>query len=275
MTIKEVNVGLDYIQDDVAVALFGVIEKKVEWDDVTVASNLLTKGRNKLQELINATVSIDLSAADLHNLDVNIEAFRVGDNVRVISIPHGLDRHFLLSKLHLELDKPSACTMTLGAVFKSFTQKQLESQKRINAAIKATEGVVVNINELSNSVNQTNARIDNFIVEVPSEYVKTTEYNQFKIGLAQTLSGFLTETSANAKYAAKEDLGDYAKKTYVENLLKDYSKTTDVNTMLKDYSKTTDISKMLEDYVETSEYEKLVKRVENLENKENNDGGNE
>lgn len=69
-------------------ALFGVIEKTVEFEDVTQASNLLTKAQAKLQELIDKTVSIEVSAADLHNLDVNIDAFRVGEYVRVISKPH-------------------------------------------------------------------------------------------------------------------------------------------------------------------------------------------
>ena len=82
MTIKDINNGLDYVQDDAAVALFGVIEKTVMFEDVTIAENLLKKGQEKLKEYINSTVSIELSAADLHNLDINIEAFRIGDNVQ-------------------------------------------------------------------------------------------------------------------------------------------------------------------------------------------------
>ena len=68
--------------------MFGIREETYKWEDVTEASNLLTKAKAKLQELINKTVSIEVSAADLHNLDVNIDAFRVGEYVRVISKPH-------------------------------------------------------------------------------------------------------------------------------------------------------------------------------------------
>lgn len=81
---------MDYIQDDAAVALFGIIEATAIFEDVTLAENLLKKGKAYLDEVINKTVSIELSAADLHNLDVNIEAFKIGDNVRVISKPHRL-----------------------------------------------------------------------------------------------------------------------------------------------------------------------------------------
>lgn len=223
------------MQDDTAVALFGVSEKKVEWDDVTVADNLLTKGRNKLQELINATVSIELSAADLHNLDVNIEAFRIGDNVRVISIPHGLDRYFLLSKLHLELDKPSACSMTLGAVFKTLTQKQLDSQKRINNAIKATEGIVVNISEISSNVREIDTKIDNFIVEVPGEYVKNDDFTTYREYVLNTFlkksdatTTYLKKTDAQSLYAEITDLADYLKATVAAST---YTKQTDFNAL--------------------------------------------
>lgn len=117
MTVKNVNNGLDYVQDDSAIALFGVIEKTVIFEDVTIADNLLKKGQEKLEDYINKSVSIELSASDLHNLDVNIDAFHIGDNVRVVSKPHGLDRYFLLSKLHLTLDSISSCTMTLRSNF--------------------------------------------------------------------------------------------------------------------------------------------------------------
>ena len=249
------------MQDDTAVALFGVSEKKVEWDDVTVADNLLTKGRNKLQELINATVSIELSAADLHNLDVNIEAFRIGDNVRVISIPHGLDRYFLLSKLHLELDKPSACSMTLGAVFKTLTQKQLDSQKRINNAIKATEGIVVNISEISSNVREIDTKIDNFIVEVPGEYLKNTDFTTYR---EYVLNTFLKKSDATTTYVKTTDLADYLKTIDAQRI---YAKIVD----LRDYLTVTNASST---YATQTNFNTLEARVTALENQNGGNSGN-
>lgn len=46
LTIESVNDGLDYIVNQTAVNLFGKIWRTNTWDDVTVPSNLLTKGRN-------------------------------------------------------------------------------------------------------------------------------------------------------------------------------------------------------------------------------------
>ena len=75
LTIKDINNGLDYIYDENAVEKFGWIEKVVEFDDVTLAENLLRKGREALQESIGLTQSIELSAVDLKALNLQIQGF--------------------------------------------------------------------------------------------------------------------------------------------------------------------------------------------------------
>lgn len=211
LTIKDVNNGLDYVQDDAAVALFGIIEKTVIFEDVTLAENLLKKGQDTLEEYINSTVSIELSAADLHNLDVNIEAFRIGDNVRVISKPHGLDRHFLLSKLSLALDSVSSCSMTLGATFKTFTQKQIEAEKMLNANVQKNAENVESLNRnvvlIENNVEKLDEdvqEINNTLIKVPTNYVKTTDFEVYKTEINQKLFGIYTVKGSLANFEELE-----------------------------------------------------------------------
>lgn len=130
LTIESVNDGKDYIYDATAVALFGWIWDKVEYDDVTVASNLLTKGQNYLSSVINESITIELSAVDLHHLNCDIEKFKKGDLVRVISIPHRLDRYFVVSKLSISLDNPKSSVLTLGQTFSTLTKRQIEAEKQ-------------------------------------------------------------------------------------------------------------------------------------------------
>ena len=292
MTIKDINNGLDYVQDDVAVALFGVIEKTVMFEDVTVAENLFKKGQETLQESINSTVSIELSAADLHNLDINIEAFRIGDNVRVISKPHGLDRYFLLSKLSLTLDSVSSCSMTLGATFKTFTQKQIEAEKMLNANVqKNTEDVEIlnkNVVTIENNVEKLDediAKIDEDVqeinknlIQVPDNYVKTSTFDEYKKEVNQKLYNVYTIKGSVATY---DDLPSIAVNGDVYNVLDTGANyvCTDENGWDK-LSETIDLSIYLkkEDaklkYVSLEEYKDLVNRVEALESKNNeNEGG--
>lgn len=193
LTIKSVNDGKDYVQDNSAISLFGVKEDQVVFDDVTQPENLKRKGEQVLQDRINKTISIEVSAADLHNLDVNIEAFRIGEYVRVLSKPHGLDRYFLLSKLSLALDNPTNCKMTLGATFKSFTQKQIEAEKKLNQTVQNN---IVNVAEIKQNVQTLNTDMQDVkeaIQEVPSDYVSTQTFNTYKNQINQKFNGVHTE----------------------------------------------------------------------------------
>ena len=213
LTIKDVNNGLDYVQDDAAVTLFGIIEKTAIFEDVTIAENLLKKGQDTLQEYINSTVSIELSAADLHNLDVNIEAFKIGDNVRVISKPHELDRYFLLSKLSLALDSVSSCSMTLGATFKTFTQKQIEAEKMLNANVQKNAENVESLNKnvvlIENNVEKLDEdvqEINKTLIQVPDNYVKTSAFEAYKTEINQKLFGIYTVKGSLANFEELETI---------------------------------------------------------------------
>ena len=59
-------------------------------------------------------LELELSALDLHYLDVNTEAVKLLDEIRVISRPHGLDRMFPVKKLEIPLDNPEQTQFTLG-----------------------------------------------------------------------------------------------------------------------------------------------------------------
>lgn len=132
LTIKDVNGGLDYVQNQTAINLFGKVWKVQEWDDVTLASNLLTKGTAFLNQSIDMAVSLNINAVDMHLLDVNTESIKLGDSIRVVSVPHGLDRYFLCSKVNMNLQSPDETEFTLGLSFKTLTDQQLEILKKTN-----------------------------------------------------------------------------------------------------------------------------------------------
>lgn len=284
-------------------ALFGVIEKTVEFEDVTVAENLLKKGKDALVDSINSTVSIELSAADLHNLDVNIEAFRIGDNVRVISKPHGLDRYFLLSKLSLALDSISSCSMTLGATFKTFTQKQLENEKLLNATVKnnvnstnnlskSIKNIQNDVKKLDENIKKTDEEVNKIdknvtkigedvqeinenLIQVPTSYVKTTDFETYKKEVNQKLYGIYTVKGSVSDFETLQtientEIGDVynlldtgANYVYTANGWDKLSETINLSVYLK-----SEDAKLL--YVSLEEYQNLVSRVETLENKNDN-----
>lgn len=113
ITIKSVNDGKDYIEDEAGIALYGRIWGVTEFDTKD-AAKLLEMAKENLQKRLKETITITISAVDLHLLDVNAESFRVGDKVRVVSPPHGIDAEYTCTAISLDLVNPDQSEYTFG-----------------------------------------------------------------------------------------------------------------------------------------------------------------
>ena len=113
ITIASVNDGKDYIEDAAGIALYGRIWGVTEFDTKD-AAKLLEMAKENLQKRLKETITITISAVDLHLLDVNAESFRVGDKVRVVSPPHGIDAEYTCTAISLDLVNPDKSEYTFG-----------------------------------------------------------------------------------------------------------------------------------------------------------------
>lgn len=155
LTIEPANDGKDYLIDESAATEFGVIFGTVEFEDVTIPSNLKRKGQEYLDKCKNLSLTIELSAVDLSVIDVDIEKFTLGEQVRVISQPHNLDSYFMLSKLEIDITNPANNKITLGKtkskLTSDITQKQNETVLKI---IKQQEQLSIDMyNAIDNATN--------------------------------------------------------------------------------------------------------------------------
>lgn len=119
LTVESVNNGSIYIQSSAAVAVYGWIEKTVTWDEVTDPTVLLEKAKTYLSDIQFDNMELELSALDLHYLNVDVEAVKLLDEIRVISFPHGLDRLFPVTKLEIPLDNPDQTQFKMGDTVKT------------------------------------------------------------------------------------------------------------------------------------------------------------
>lgn len=139
LTIESVNNGSLYIQSDSAVKTYGWIEKVVTWDDVTDPKVLLEKAKAYLTDIQFDNLELELSALDLHYLDVKHEAVKLLDEIRVISYPHGLDRLFPVTKLEIPLDNPDQTQFKMGDTVR--TSLTSENNKISTGILQKIEGL--------------------------------------------------------------------------------------------------------------------------------------
>jgi len=119
LTVESVNGGSIYVSSPEAVENYGWIETVVHWNDVKTPSILLSKARDYLSDAQFEDMSLELSAVDLHSMDIHTEAIWLLDRIRCISKPHGMDRIFPILKIDIPLDKPEDTKYTLGEKVKS------------------------------------------------------------------------------------------------------------------------------------------------------------
>jgi hypothetical protein len=138
VTIKSVNNGKDYIVDEEAVALRGTIMHTMTWDDVTDPSNLLKKARQVLNERRNIVTSLNLTALDLSYVDKTVDAYEVGDFIRVVSRARKLDDEFQLTEQTEDLLSPENSYIHLGKEIRTLTGMDVAGDDKSRSDIQKT-----------------------------------------------------------------------------------------------------------------------------------------
>lgn len=171
--IKKVN---DYIYDTEAVKQWGWIWKVVKWDDVTVAENLLRKAKDELKNSINATLNIEMTAIDLHLLDVNVDRINVGDRIHCISLPHNLDLILIVKSIEIDIDAPENTKINLVSPYgnitsdNTITSNNKDNEKNVTKVRNDLDESYPTYDDVNNKLNNhdnnlkdwTNDTLDNY-----------------------------------------------------------------------------------------------------------------
>ena len=172
LTIESANDGVDYVYDADAVALYGWIFKTVDYPDVTLPENLMARGYSELARQKLLDITLELSAVDLHLLDVDIDRIALGDSIRVLSEPHDIDEWMTVSKMDIDLEDPSKTTISLGSKKASLTDETSDGLNGLIKTIKKIESdYVINdqIRDVRNDVLTLSSEIVQTAVEIRSE----------------------------------------------------------------------------------------------------------
>lgn len=133
------------VVDDAAVAEFGRIEGTIEFSDVTLEENLISKTKEYLSRCIGYQRTIEITAIDLNLVDQDIQEISLG-YINVYSEPHGLSERMLISKMELNLMNPENNKYVLG-----ISQNVYRNISEVN---KSVGSINVRTSELANEVEQ-------------------------------------------------------------------------------------------------------------------------
>ena len=142
-TIKSVNGGKDYIYSQEAVEQFGWIRKVVNWDDVTEPANLLKKANAWLEQNQFANLTLELKALDLSILSEKMESMELGDRIRAIAEPYGMDTWFPLQEKVTYFQHPENNKLTLSnTASKTYTSQANKANAELKQEIPQQKSLV-------------------------------------------------------------------------------------------------------------------------------------
>ena len=163
LTIAEVNDGKIYIDDENAIAKYGIIVGTVTFDDITVPANLKQRGQEYLAENNRVKKAYSAQVLDLSAINSKYENLKCGNTYRFKNSVMKLDEDLRLIKKTTDIFKPFTPTVEIGDKTEKITdiatrtaelieyeipKKQYETLSKAksiatNLIINATTGYVV------------------------------------------------------------------------------------------------------------------------------------
>lgn len=202
LDISSVNDGKIYIDDEAAIAEYGIHVGVVEWDDVTDPDNLLNKGKSWLSANAKVPVRYSITALDLSLLGLDIDSFEVGNSHPLVNSLIGVDDVARIIKKTIDVCEEVNSTIEIGDKFKTLTEIQQDQKRETVAAVKVIQKV--NGDYVSRTDNNQIARMLN-----ASNIPITIDGNRLSID-----SDFFTMTAdgkivmSDAIFSSQRSIGD-------------------------------------------------------------------
>lgn len=161
LDITSANNGLNYIDDEAAVEVYGIHVGYAEWDDVTDANNLLRKARSWLEENNRVQIKYSISAYDLSLIGLAVEDFDVGNYHPVENGLIGIDDAARIIKKTIDIHDDTESAIEFGDNFKTLS----DIQRDLAAQLKATEQGLSNLGSDSKDFRKQLENINKTISE--------------------------------------------------------------------------------------------------------------
>ena len=122
LTIESVNGGLDYIEDETAKNLYGVIEMTAEYSDITDAQELYDICMSDLNKYTQPALTLASTANDLSFITgEKTEEFELDATLHIINPLMGIDANYKIVQLSLDLLQPYNPDVVISSTYKTST----------------------------------------------------------------------------------------------------------------------------------------------------------
>lgn len=186
---KNLNNGKDYLDDEEAIKEFGIIEKTILWDDVTVPENLLKKAQEKQKEVNKLLVKHKIEALDLSTIGLDIATFKVYNKYKVINPIMGIEEYLRVIEKTTDINNPQNASLMIGDKFEDIKNTQLKIRaternlEKVNSTVNTTISLVTNVSSnLNETVEVLNTTVES--LNATNKDVSTINSNLIKVNIS-------------------------------------------------------------------------------------------
>ena len=183
----------------------------------------MRKAKDELRNSIDATLTLDMTAIDLHLLDVDIDRINVGDRIQCISLPHNINTILIVKSIEIDIDNPANTKIKLVS-----PTGKIKADNTITSGNKSNEKNIIQVKDELNEGYPTYEDVDNKLNDFGTDV--DNKFTDFETNLKDWANDTFLPMGADGAvdltdYAKKEDLNNYAKTVD----LSEYAKIADVN----------------------------------------------
>lgn len=214
-TIESVNNGKSYIKADAeTIAKYRNIWGTQTWDEITDPGQLLLAAQSYLNAQKEALNTVSAEALDLSAVDADMKPIYVGDYVRIISTPHGINKKLLCTSKTTDLADPASTRITIGPK----TQTLTSAVKNGDAAIRSSVAAAASVSGVANKAlsDAGNAVADAASAQATAEAAQSTAADALAAAEAAASAAADKAPKAHASTATSYGVGDGSKYGHVK-----------------------------------------------------------
>lgn len=213
-TIESVNNGKLYIKaDEATLAKYRNIWGTETWDEITDPGQLLLAAQSYLNAQKEALNTVSAEAMDLSAVDADMKPIYVGDYVRIISTPHGINKKLLCTAKTTDLADPASTRITIGPK----TQTLTAAVKNGDAAIRSSVAAAASVSGVANKAlsEAGNAVSDAASAQATAEAAQSTAADALAAAEAAADAAADKAPKAHASTTTAYGVGDGSKYGHV------------------------------------------------------------
>lgn len=208
--IEDVNNGIPYIEDSLAIQKFGIITNYQTWDNVNQPVTLLSKAKQFLAETNKIIQKYTITALDLNILGLELDDFKKGNYYYVRNNLLNIDEELRIIKKTTDIVNYSSSSLEFGSSSKTLSDIQNNKEKDLIERIENIEANYVpneNMTQIVDERISNNSTVNQLPNQILSEVSETYEAKFVQLdNLSENLNNnYSTTEEIHAELKKKED----------------------------------------------------------------------